>query len=284
IRDASYLVSYSLARAEASGSVNASSYEFFAVPTENLNWNRKEAFGPTTGDFTHNLSVGSTLMTPGGFRLSSRWTFRTPPAAHLFVPNLGGAISGAQGIFGTDLNGDGGPAGLPRPDFLPGVNAGQFGRAVKSFRGLNRIIENFNQTYAGKLTPHGEALVRAGLFTEAQLKRLGGVIPMIPPVPESNPNPWHNLLVADLRVARPIAGKRLREGTRITPFVDIINLFNHAPPRLYGFGPTGLAGRFGSLNFDYANAPPGQRASDLDTQRHRMSDTRRFQVGIRVDF
>jgi len=283
-RDTVYVLSYSLARAEASSASGGTAYEFGAVPIENRRWNRREVFGPTAADFTHNFSVASLLTAPGGFRLNSRWTFRTAPPGNLLVPNLGGAIAGAQGVFGTDLNGDGGPGpGAPRLDLLPGVNAGQFGRAVKDFRKLNRIIESFNQTYAGKLTPHGQALVSAGLFTEAQLRRLGAVVPTIPLIPENSPNPWHNLLVTDVRLGRPIAWRRLREGVRITPFVDFINLFNHAPPGLYGIGPTGLQGRFGALNFDYAAAPPGQKAGDLDAQRHRIIATRKVQVGVRVD-
>jgi len=98
--------------------------------------------------------------------------------------------------------------------------------------------------------------------------------------PENNPNPWHNLLTTDLRFDRPIKLGRLREGMEIVPFVNFFNLFNHAPAGLYG----GLTGRFGALNFDYAAAPAGQKASDLDAQRHRITGTRRVEIGVRFNF
>jgi hypothetical protein len=67
--------------------------------------------------------------------------------------------------------------------------------------------------------------------------------------------------------------------------VDFINLFNHAPPDVYPLGAPGLlAARFGSLNFDYANAPAGLQASDLNAQRSRLNPTRKIQIGVRVVF
>ncbi|MBI3666654.1 MAG: TonB-dependent receptor [Acidobacteria bacterium] len=278
MKDASYIVSYALGRGEAAGAV--SRVEFLAGPLDAFKWNRKETFGPNDLDFTHSLRAGALLTVPGGFRLNSIWTFRTAGAQVLTVPNLGGAISGRNGIFGTDLNGDGGNGGgAPRADVLPGVNAGQFGRAVKSFQDLNQILQSFNQNYAGHLTPAGQALADAGIFTKDQLIALGAVIPTIPLVPAGNPNPWHNLLVTDLRFDRPIKLPK-REGMRITPSVDFFNLFNHSPAALYG----GLGATFGSLNFDYANAAPGNQAGDLDAQRLRLNSPRKIQIGVRFDF
>jgi hypothetical protein len=187
-----------------------------------------------------------------------------------------------QGFFGTDLNGDGGIDGTPRGDRLPGVNSGQFGRKVKSFQDLNRILDEFNRNFAGQLTPHGRALVDGGLFTEAQAKRLGAVIPSIPLVPESNPYTWHNLFTTDLRLDRPIRFERHGRDIRVSPFVDFINLFNHAPVGPYGGALLGAS--FGALNFDYAKAPSGFQESDLNLQRGRLNPTRKIQVGVRMEF
>ena len=52
-------------------------------------------------------------------------------AQNLTVPNLGGAISGTQAFFGTDINGDGGTGTTPRGDVLPGANAGQLPGGVR---------------------------------------------------------------------------------------------------------------------------------------------------------
>ena len=71
----------------------------------------------------------------------------------------------------------------------------------------------------------------------------------------------------------------------IVPFADFYNLFNHAPTQIATYGMVNtLAGIFGSLNFDYANAPAGQRASDLEAARGRLNPTRKVMVGIRFAF
>ena len=158
------------------------------------------------------------------------------------------------------------------------------GRSAKTFADLNRIITEFNSTYAGHLTPHGQALVNAGLFTEAQLRQLGAIIPTVPLVPENTPYPFHNLLTTDLRLDRPINLGRWHEGLRVSPFVDFINLFNHAPAGLYCGGGTSLAARFGSFNFDYAHASSSQQVSDVTAQRGRLNDVRKIQIGVRVDW
>ncbi len=277
-KDAVFGVSYALGRGESASA--AGRVEFLSTAFNNDQWNQKENFGPNGLDFTHYLRVYSTFTVPGGFRLGSYWTFRTAAPQTIGVPNLGGAISGVQGFFGVDVNGDGGAGTAPRFERLPGINTGQYGRSVKTFAELNAVISNFNSNFAGKLTPHGQALVSAGLFNEAQLRRLGAVSPTIPLIPENNPNPFHNVLVTDIRLDRPIKLNRIKEGMVVLPFLDIFNLFNHAPVGQYG----GLGGRFGALNYNYAGAPAGSQASDLAFQTHRLGSTRRFQIGVRMDF
>ncbi len=278
LRDTQYSISYALGRAEASEASNRA--EFLNGVQDNHNWNNPQTFGPTGLDYKHQLTSYLVLNVPGGFRVNTLWRLRSVGAQNLFVPNLGGPISSSNGIFGTDLNGDGGTgSGSPRGDVLPGTKSGQFGRDVSSLAQLNQILQNFNTSYAGKITPAGQALVSAGLFTEAQLKALKGVTQTIPLVPANAPNPWHELFTTDLRFDRPI--KFGHDGRfRATPFMDIFNLFNHAPSGLYG----GLTARFGALNFDYAAAAPGSQASDLTFARGRITGTRQLQFGARFDF
>jgi hypothetical protein len=85
------------------------------------------------------------------------------------------------------------------------------------------------------------------------------------------------MLTTDVRITRPIV---VKEDWRISPFADVINLFNHAPMAPYG----GLGGTFGALNFDYAAAAPGQQISDLKVRQGRLHGLRQVQVGIRLDF
>jgi hypothetical protein len=270
VRDAGYNVSYSLGRNEDTGTV--SRVEFIATSDCNRDYNSKACFGPNNLDFTHMLSVAGYLTVPGGFRLNSFWTFRTAAAQNLYIPNF--AYGSPNYVYEFDLNGDN------FQDRLPGVGAGQFGRAVKSFADLNKIIQQFNQTSAGQLAGHAQALAAAGLFTEAQLKALGAVIPSIPLVPTGNPNPWHNLFTTDLRFDRPVNLGRFREGMTFTPYVDFYNLFNHAPAGIYG----GLGATFGSLNYNYATAGPGNGPSDLDISRGRIVPTRKVMIGLRFQF
>jgi len=281
-RDLTYLIGYALSRSESSSEArNAETITGQAI-RDNRHPNARDYFGPTNLDHTHILSVVSTLRTAGGFHVSSLWSFQTPRSQLVSIPALNLAISGDQSFFGTNLKGDGGSSGSSYETLVPGINAGQLGRSVKTFADLNRVIQAFNQNYAGTLTPYGQALVNAGLFTAAQLHALGAEVPTIPLAPLNNPNPWHNLLTTDLRLDRPI---RFRERVQVSPYVDFINLFNHAPPDVYPLGSAGLlAARFGSLNFDYANAPAGRKASDLDSQRSRLNPTRKVQIGVRVDF
>ena len=42
--------------------------------------------------------------------------------------------------------------------------------------GLNKLIDKFNATFTGTLTPAGQALADAGLFSADQLKALGAVV------------------------------------------------------------------------------------------------------------
>ncbi len=70
----------------------------------------------------------------------------------MFVPNN----RGANGIFSSDFNGDGGTGGgSPRGDVLPGTNIGDFGRRIGSISELNEALANYNSNFAGQLTPHG---------------------------------------------------------------------------------------------------------------------------------
>jgi hypothetical protein len=158
---------------------------------------------------------------------------------------------------------------------LPGTNIGDLGSRVGSWKELNKIISSFNSSFAGKLTPHGQRLVQAGLFTEAQLVALGATVKAIQTVPENNPWPFQGRFSADLRVTRPI---NILERVKVEPYLEVFNLFNNTPKGTYG----GLNHRiFGNMNFPYASTDIG----DLDSQvRGLLQLPRQFQFGIRATF
>jgi hypothetical protein len=273
VRDLNYYLTYALSRVEASSQIL--NPELGANPANGRNWNSPEWFGPTAYDATHSFRALVRTRVPGGIDLTTQSIFRTPFADTLYFPAIGAAAS-SQGVpFTTDLNGDG-----RTTDLLPGVTAGQFGRSVKSIEDVNREIENYDHTLAGSFTPHGNALIAAGLFTPDQLRRLSGVTPVIPLIPLTNPSPWHNAFTVNVRIERPITWEHGGAVWRFGPTLDVINVFNHAPNNHY----SGLGGLFGQLNFDYRNAPPGRQISDLYAVVGRLSLTRQMQVGVRLQF
>ena len=111
--------------------------------------------------------------------------------------------------------------------------------------GLNSIISSFNSTYAGKLTPAGQALVTAGLFSASQLAQLGGVIQSIAPAPSNQANiGW--LKDTALRASWIY---KIHDRIEIEPQVSFYNLFNFSNFNAPNNALSGiLDGTVGSLN------------------------------------
>jgi Carboxypeptidase regulatory-like domain len=273
-RELSYTVSYALSRAKATS--GATRGEFVTAPTFNDNFN--SAYGPTGQDRTHIFTAGAVMTVPGGVRINQIWSFRTAIPLSVAVPFLD-SFSSTNSIFTTDLNGD----GLVQ-DILPGTNVRALGRSIKSFNQLNQLITAFNQNYAGTLTPAGQALVAAGLFTQAQLVKTGATVKPIPLIPLSNPWPFQNLFNLDARISRPI---RIKEKVTAEPSLDVFNVFNHTGLGSY----SGLTGTFGSLNYDYAadllkrgGVPALTSGTRGRLQPNPGQNNRLLQIGIRVSF
>ena len=266
-----YTISYALSRSEATS--GSGRQEFITNTTRNNNRYNND-FGPTGNDRTHLFGAGLIIGTIGGVNINPTIRFGSAPPVTLTVP-FTDTFAGANNIFTTDINGDGGTGTSARGDVLPGTNIGDLGSQIGSWKELNGIITQFNNTYAGTLTPHGQRLLQSGLFTEAQLRSLGAFVKPIQLVPESNPWPFQGRFVTDVRVTRPIS---IKERFRIEPYLEVFNLFNNTPKGTYA----GLNHRvFGSLNFPYSPSDIG----DLDSQvRGLLQLPRQFQFGIRGIF
>jgi len=91
--------------------------------------------------------------------------------------------------------------------------------------GLARLISQWNSSGAGKLTPAGQALVGAGLFTQAQLVALGAVTPTIAAPPASEEG-LGNMFAFDLKLGWKIKPAHKWERLTVEPQVSIYNLFN----------------------------------------------------------
>ncbi len=194
--------------------------------------------GPSALDRTHQISAGAFFQAPHGLLVSLIAHVGSPRPATLFLPSTGAAGE----IFRTDITGDG-----TTGDVIPGSNQGSFGRGI-SLEDLPGFISNYNATAGSHLTPAGQVLVDAGLFTAAQLKALGAVTPTIAAPPAGQVGlDW--LTTFDLRLGWSFRPLRRFERVRIEPTVSIYNLFNNA-----NFdGPSGtisgvLNGLPGSLN------------------------------------
>jgi hypothetical protein len=133
---------------------------------------------------------------------------------------------GPGGIFQTDVTGDGSGDGsgvYPTGDLVPGTKIGAFGRTVKP-GDLASFISNYNSTQAGNPTPAGQVLIQNGLFTQAQLQALGGVLPTLAaPPPGQVGLGW--LRTFDLKFAYP---RKIRENLVIEPSASIFNAFNNS--------------------------------------------------------
>lgn len=272
----SYQVSYALGHSLATCA--AGRVEFNSGTCDNRVINNKDWFGLTAFSLRHILGAGVLMEVPGGVGLNLGGTFSSRPPLTLTVPALGG-ITGANALFTTDLNGDGGTGSTPRTDLLPGIRPGDWGRGVNSINELNQLIAAFNANVAGKPTPARQALIAAGIFTEAQLVALKAVVPTLPLVPPKNPDPFASLpFDLTLRVTRQIKIENayVVRNLVIEPYLDVFNLLNYRGHGSY----SGLGAGFQSLNFAYTTA----RANELQNNRAFLFGPRTIQLGFRVSF
>ena len=120
-------------------------------------------YGPAGEDRLHQLGVSLIMDLPVHFQLATTSYFRSNGPSN---PGLSPTERHAD-IFTSDLNGDG-----TTGDPLPGANRGSFDRSF-GVTGLNKLIAKYNATVAGTLTPAGQALVNAGLFSVRPARSFG---------------------------------------------------------------------------------------------------------------
>jgi hypothetical protein len=218
IKHLNYQVAYSLSRFVS----QAQDQDFINNAQDFANTGRYN--GPNGLDRKHQLSAGAFMDLPFFTRLSfvTHWYSALPRT--LLVP--------AGSIFTSDLTGDGSFAGDTRGsqgDILPGTNIGSFGRDV-SVAGLTNLINTYNSTIAGKtVTPAGQALIGAGLFTQAQLIALGATPQAITP-PPAGQVALGQFFTFDVRLGWVLHPNKLfrslPEGITVEPQIQFFNLFN----------------------------------------------------------
>ena len=247
------------------------------------NVNPLKYFGPNALDRTHMFSFSGTFEFRGGLRLSAITRINSALSTTLTVPLQ---CACPAEIFYTDLTGDG-----TGGDLLPGTKLGAFGRSVKA-GGLNNVIGNFNLGSAGALTPAGQALVNAGLFSASQLQALGAVVPSIPPAPLGQVG-LDNFVANDLRLSYSLPlgrlWKALGEDTVLEPTIDIYNVVNKAnfdPPA--GFITSPLRGTLegipGTVNGTTGATRPASDRYGLGTGVFSQGVPRAIEIGMRLSF
>jgi hypothetical protein len=216
--NANLVVSYSLARLDAMARDGDFINNAFSFRNTGLH-------GPNGLDRRHQFSAGAFLDFKYGLSLSliTHWYSSLP--ANIFIPSPGNGMPGA--IFTSDLDGDGSLAGNTngqQGDLLPGTAIGSFGRDF-GVGGLANLISQWNANGAGKLTPAGQTLVDAGLFTAAQLVALRAVTPTIA-APPTGQEGLGSMFAFDLKLGWKIKPQHGLERLVIEPQVSIYNLFN----------------------------------------------------------
>jgi len=173
-------------------------------------------FGSSGLDRTHQLTFTPIADLPRGLRLSMIAHLASPLPLSVRVPQQdGGGVAGE--IFRSDLTGDGTVG-----DLLPQTSIGSTGKYSTSK--LTQVIQHYNTTYAGHLTPAGNDLLSSGLFRSDQLGALGAFAPPIQGLPGHYAEAtW--LKTIDLRLSRPF---QVGERVMVAPSVSVFNVFNFA--------------------------------------------------------
>jgi hypothetical protein len=233
--------------------------------------------GRTDQDHTNELSMAGSVTIKYGLQISMDGHFFSAPPSTLTLADIPG---GGQ-IFKTDVDGDG-----TTGDLVPGTRPGAYMHEIKG-AGLARLIDNYNTTQVGTLTPAGQAVVSAGLISQSQLVAMGATKQALLPAPT---NPLKNAATRtfDAGFRYPISFHRFREGLVLTPGVNIYNVTNMSNYGSFGglVDANDASGSPGTLNGpntqDILNTARIERGSGNGTFDQGGPRTMEFQ--LRLDF
>jgi Carboxypeptidase regulatory-like domain len=218
VESANVQVSYNLSQI-VSSSNNTTSDQFFSGLSYD-NDNPNAYMGRAGLDHTNQLSFGGSFTLKYGPQIGMIGHFYSAAATTLLLDTTNGSGSSAGDIFVSDVTGDG-TAG----DVAPGTLPGDYMHRVNG-RNLGKFINNYNSTLAGTLTPAGQALVNAKLFTAAQLSAIGAVQQPMATLPQATGLNNAAFRSMDVNLSYPIRLNKLREGMNIQPGVAFYNVFN----------------------------------------------------------
>lgn len=223
VTDSNFEISYTFSRF-----VTSAGGDQFLSPGAHDYASPTRFLGPDGLDRSHQFSFGGSFQTLHGPLVAIIGHVFSSTPTTLTLDNNGDTTGD---IFRTDVTGDG-----TTKDILPGTNVGAFMRTVHGST-INKVINSYNSTQAGTLTPAGQALVNAHVLTTSQLTQLGAVKPTLANAPASE---FGNgiLRTFDLALTYPIHVRRISESFSVEPGFNAFNVFNFA-----NFG--GLGGTLG---------------------------------------
>ncbi len=219
IAAANVQISYSLSRivgTAGNGGTGGADQFFSNTPADNDNPN--QFIGRTGLDHKHEVTFGSVFTLKYGPRVGLIGHFFSAPPTTLTLDSS----NPTGGIFTSDITGDG-----TIGDIAPGTAPGDYMHRIKPSN-LGAYISNFNSTQAGKLTPAGQALVTAGLFTSAQLTAIGGTVQPIAQLPQTIALANPTTRAFDANFSYPIPLAKYREGLSLEPSIVFYNVANLA--------------------------------------------------------
>jgi len=280
-------IAYTLSRFVSDGG----SDQFFSANAFDFN-NPSYFTGPTTQDRTDQFKFGITAeIAHHGPRFSVIGNFDTaPPSTIRLLPPGGGnfGITTPAVIFQSDLTGDGSVGDIvPTAPGQAAGKPGQFDRSVSPTQ-LANLINSWNSMTAGTLTPAGQSLVAAGLFTTAQLQQLQATKPFLAPPPSGGVG---NGIFREVSttLAWPI---KLTERFNIEPSVSAFNVFN-----LANFGqelgnlpfsqtpfPAGVTGNAGSVNGTASGPTRESLRTGTGSGVFSLGAPRQVEFGLRLNF
>jgi len=281
-------VAYTLSRFVGDGSND----QFFSAAAVDNN-NPGYFTGPTSLDRTDAFKFGLTAeVAHHGPRLSVIGNFGTahPSTIQLLAANGGtqnGVTSTAE-IFHSDLTGDGSVQDILPTN--PGQAAGKPGQFMRSVSptALTNVINSWNSTVAGTLTPAGQSLVADGLFTTGQLQALQAYKPFLAPPP---PGAVGNGIFREVSttLAWPI---KITERFNIEPSISAFNVFNLAnfgnefgplPYSLTPYAP-GAIGNAGSVNGTASGSTRESLRTGTGSGIFSLGAPRQVEWGLRLNF
>jgi hypothetical protein len=256
-----------------------------------LDFNNPSKFiGPGSLDRTHQFSAGVIMQLPAGIMANFITHYYTALPQTLTF----NAAGNVEDIFQYDTTGDGQTGIAP----VPGSNVGSFGRGI-SPGDLNNFLASYSSKYGNQLTPAGQALVTAGLFSATQLQQLCAITPSLNPINncataypglQLQPAPTGELgnaafFTFDLRLGWAIKPVHHWETFSIEPQVAFYNLFNHknynGPQQLLSGV---LDGSPGSVNGTTTVNRPINLETGLGSGVFAIGAPRSIEFGVKVSF